>query len=100
MVKTVATIAFICAVAICGLIVATRPTVADGRVLAAELLGSFKPNDKRLVKIECDRRVPIGIRGAAFHCVHGYVDGTAVRFRYTMDRTGSMVGEPIRSTHP
>jgi hypothetical protein len=100
MVKSAATIAFICAVALGGLIVATRPTVADGRVLAAELLDSFKPKDKRLVKIECDRRIPIGIRGAAFHCVHGYVDGSTVRFQYTMDRAGSMVGEPLRSTHP
>jgi len=95
MVKTVATIGFISIVGLFGLIVAFVPTVADGRVVGADLLSTFKPTDKRLDKIECDRRIPIGIDGAAFRCVHTYTDGSAVEFRYTLDRSGALRGVPV-----
>jgi hypothetical protein len=84
-VKTVATIVFIAACAAAALYFAQRKTVLRGDVIEADLMKMLE--GRGITKLECDNRIPIGPRGATFHCrVEQQGGGSRVRFR--MDRAG------------
>jgi hypothetical protein len=93
MAKTVATIAFIAVVAIAGLVIGTRRTVADGRVFAADLAKA----NPAFEQIQCDREIPIDADGARFRCTFTSA-ASVVEIEYTMDRTGKTTDRQIRNT--
>jgi hypothetical protein len=99
-VKTVATVGFIGAVTIAGIVVALQPTVIDGRIMAADLLPQLRRSNARLAAIECDRRIPIGVDGARFQCTFTEDDGSSLRVEYTMDRTGALEPRLVDRTPP
>jgi len=98
MVKRVVTVGFIGAVAVAGIVVGTRSTVADGRVMAAEMLEQVRKTDRRVERIECDREIPIGTHGAKFRCRYFGDDGSTALVELTMGRTGSLAPRVIEQT--
>lgn len=97
--STLATLAFIGAAAGAGTYLAMRPTVADGRVIAADLMANSK--DGKLTEVDCDRDVPLGPRGAEFTCTVSAGDGSTAKLRMSLSRSGqySMV-KILDSTPP
>lgn len=85
-------IGFIAFVAVGALIAATRPTIARGDVLAADLLRS---NPGVLTALTCDPEVPIGVDGAEFWCDARFTRGGGRRLHFQMARTGAIkqIGE-------
>lgn len=83
-----------------GLVAATRPTIARGEVLAADLLSS---NPGVLSAMTCDPEVPIGIDGAEFWCDATFTQGGGRRLHFQMARYGviKQIGEdPRKGTGP
>ena len=97
--STLATLAFIGVAAGAGTYMAMRPTVADGRVIAADLMTNSK--DGKLTDVQCDREVPLGPRGAQFTCSVKGNDGSTATVQMNLDRAGqySMV-KILDSTPP
>jgi hypothetical protein len=105
---TVMSLVFIAVAAAAGVLVGTRPTVMDGRWMAAKLVGADGDGDTSggdgdgkdggdggagRFKLECQREIPIGVQGAKFACTAP----TGERLRYRMGRDGKVVqigGEP------
>jgi hypothetical protein len=87
-VRTGAALAFIAAVAALGIALARRPTVADGQVMAADLLDQLRPHG--VTAMTCDPRIPIDRRGAVFRCAATLDDGEIQHIEYTMDRGGQL----------
>ena len=86
MLRSFGVVVFITIVGATGVYLAQRPTVARGHVLAAELV---KGNP--LVKaLECDKEVPIGMTGGKFNCDAEFKNGDRTRFRFSIDRNGSI----------
>jgi len=83
--RTVALMAFVAAVFAAGVYCAVRPTVADGDVLAADLL---EANAKTIQELHCDKAVVVGVDGARFHCMATFKDKTSGGLDFTMDREG------------
>ncbi|MEO8548792.1 MAG: hypothetical protein ABI678_02420 [Kofleriaceae bacterium] len=83
--RTFAVIGFIVFVAAAALVAATRPTIARGEVLAADLLHS---NPGVLQAMRCDAEVPIGVDGADFWCDATFTHGGGRRLHFQMARTG------------
>lgn len=73
---------FIVAAAAIGIGVGLRPTVIDGRRIAAEIAEQVKG------EAECDREIPLGVTGAEFTCVISQ-GGAMQRIELTMDRNGN-----------
>ena len=84
--STLATLAFIGVAAGAGGYLAMRPTVVDGRVIAADLKASSK--DGKLTDIICDREVPVGPDGALFQCNVRATDGSTAKVQMSLDRAG------------
>lgn len=84
--STLATLAFIGAAGVAAGYLAMRPTVADGRVIAADLKASSK--EVMLTDVTCDREVPIGPRGADFQCSLKASDGSTAKVQMSMNRAG------------
>jgi uncharacterized protein DUF4333 len=89
--QTLLTLLFVAAVGAAGAYVATRPTVMDGNVLAADMQKQLE--GKGVKRVECDRSIPITKDGATFNCTNYGADGESAQIRYTMDRNGSYKGE-------
>lgn len=86
--KTLAVIAFIAGMAALGIHLARRPTIADGKVMEADLLDQLR--DHGVTGMRCDPKIPIGKRGAVFTCVATLRSGGSQTVEYRMDRTGAM----------
>lgn len=80
-------IGFIVFVGLGALLAATRPTIARGEVLAAQLL---QANPGVLEAMTCDPEVPIGVSGAEFWCDATFSHGGARRLHFQMARTGAI----------
>jgi len=100
MVKRVVTVGFIGVVAVAGIVVGTRSTVADGRVMAADMLEQARKTDRRVERIECDRAIPIGTQGAKFRCRYFGGEGSTALVEFTMDRAGSLAPRVVEQTGP
>ncbi|MBA3455201.1 MAG: DUF4333 domain-containing protein [Deltaproteobacteria bacterium] len=97
--STLATLAFIGAAGAAGTYLAMRPTVADGRVIAADLEASSK--EATLSGVTCDREIPIGVRGAEFECTVKVKDGSTAKVRMSVNRAGQyQVVKILDSTPP
>jgi hypothetical protein len=94
-VRTFAALVFIAGVATLAIFLAQRPTVADGRVIEADLLAQLR--DHGVVGLACDPRIPIGKRGAVFACTATLDDGAVQHVEYTMDRAGGLTARVTSS---
>jgi hypothetical protein len=94
--RSFAAIAFITAAAVVGLYVGMKKTVVDGRVLAANLMQTA--SKKGVTKIECEREIPIGQRGAVFKCHVAGNDGSTAHVEYTMNRAGALTAKILSSS--
>jgi hypothetical protein len=85
---------FIVAAAATGVFVGTRPTVMDGRWIAAKLT---KAGQEVPGTIECEREIRVGVAGAEFACVRTR-NGAREQVWYRMARDGKVelvrVGRP------
>ena len=77
---------FILVAAATGVFVGTRPTVMDGRWIAAKLA---KSAEGKGTAIECDREIRVGVTGAEFACVHSQL-GASQQVWYRMTRDGKL----------
>lgn len=73
---------FILAAAAIGIGVGLRPTLIDGRRIAAEIAKQVDG------EAECDREIRLGAAGAEFECVISQ-GGAMQRIELTMDRNGN-----------
>lgn len=89
-------VAFIAGIGAVAVVLGFRPTVADGRVIAADMLAQVA--DKGISAIDCDRDVPIGVAGAVFTCDVAGTDGSTAKVEYTMNREGSYAARVLDST--
>lgn len=89
--QTPLTLLFVAAVGGAGAYVATRPTLMDGNVLAADMQKQLEARGVK--RVECERAIPISKTGATFTCTNFRADGETEKIRYTMDRNGSYKGE-------
>jgi hypothetical protein len=76
---------FIAGAAAAGIFVGMRPTVIDGRRIAAEL----EEAEGRGVTFWCDREIRLGAGGAEFACTRSRFGGRE-RVRYRMTRDGEL----------
>ncbi len=90
--RTLAALAFIAGVAAVAVGLARTPTVADGRVIAAGLLEDVRKDG--VAEMECDRAIPIGVRGATFTCVARLADGATQVVDYTLKPDGQYEARP------
>lgn len=95
--RTLAALVFIAGVAAVAIGLARTPTVADGRVVAAELLEDVRKDG--VAAMECDRVIPIGVRGATFTCVATLADGATQVVDYTLKPDGDREAKPQPPTH-
>ena len=86
--RTLAAIAFIAAAAVLAIVLARTPTVADGRVIEADLLAQLREHG--VVGLACDPKIPIRRTGAAFSCRATLDDGSTQTIAYIMDRAGGL----------
>jgi hypothetical protein len=77
---------FVAVVAAVALYCAQRRTVARGDAIAAELV-EMNP---LLRAMDCDREVPIGMKGATFACKAHFKNGDSVEYTLAMDRAGQI----------
>jgi len=91
-VKTFAALVFIAGVAAAAIWVAQRPTIADGRVMEAEILPAF--HGQGVVGLVCDRAIPVGRQGARFGCTATLGRGETQRLACALDREGRFTCDP------
>jgi hypothetical protein len=84
---TLAVVVFIAGAAAAAVLLARHKTVADGRVIEADLLVELRPLG--VAGMTCDREIPIGLTGAVFSCVATLDNGATQTAAYTMDRAGN-----------
>ena len=89
---------FIVAAAATGVLVGTRPTVMDGRWIAAKLTQSAGEGAGNVdsAEIECDREISVGVAGAEFACSAS----TGARFRFRMSRDGKLEQIGVEHARP
>jgi hypothetical protein len=87
-----AALAFIAGVAAVAVGLMRMPTVADGRMIAAELLEDARKDG--VIAMECDRAIPIGVRGAAFTCLATLAAGATQVVDYTLKPDGQYEAKP------
>jgi hypothetical protein len=92
-VRTLAALVFIAGVAAVAIALARMPTVADGRVLEAELLALTR--EQGVVGMQCDRKVPIGLRGAQFSCTALLGAGATQELACAIDRDARLSWKPV-----
>jgi hypothetical protein len=90
--RSLGVIAFIAIVGATGIYFARRPTIANGDVVAADLLKT----SPQVRSLDCDKQIPIGRAGATFTCMVELENGQRGRLKIVMDRSGSItaVDEP------
>ena len=86
--RTLAVLMFIASAAGTAIWLARRPTVADGRVVAADLLAQLREHG--VTAMACDPAIPIGRQGAVFGCTATLASGELQQIEYAMDRAGSI----------
>lgn len=100
---TALALGFILAAAATGIFVGTRPTVMEGRWIAAKLTkaGGEGAEDGAGAgagvrpALECDREIRVGAAGAEFACTVS--SGARLRYRMTRDGKVDQIGvEPVR----
>jgi hypothetical protein len=79
-------VVFIAVAAVTGVFVGTRPTVMDGRWIAAKLM---KGGQEEGGTLECDREIRVGVAGAEFACVRTR-RGEPQQVWYRMSRDGKL----------
>jgi hypothetical protein len=92
-VKTFAVLVFIAGVAAVAIGLARAQTVADGRVLEAELLALTR--DQGVIGMTCDARVPIDRHGARFSCTAMLAGGATQLLACELDRRARMSWTPV-----
>lgn len=95
-----AVLAFIAGAAALAVQLMRTPTVADGRVIEADLLEQLKKLG--VATMSCDRQIPIGVAGATFTCVATLTSGATQTADFVMNRSGNytwkLVGETPAAT--
>jgi hypothetical protein len=95
--RTLAVLLFITGVAAAALALARTPTVADGRVMAADRLEEVRKDGA--VAMDCDEAIPIGRAGAVFTCIATLRDGATQLVEYTLRPEGGYEVKPQPPTH-
>jgi hypothetical protein len=93
--RSLAVLAFIAAVATGALYAAQRKTIARGSVLAADIVAA---NPTTLRAMQCEDGVEIGVNGATFSCHAEFKNGLVEELELTMDRAGMI--HPSTGTAP
>ena len=75
---------FIVVVGAAGAYFAQRPTVARGDAIAAQLVETSPLLDK----MECDKEIPIRVKGATFDCKAFFKNGDTAEYTLQIDRAG------------
>jgi len=88
---------FIAAMAAVAIALARMPTVADGRVIAADRLEEVRKDG--VVDMDCDAQIPINRAGAAFRCIATLTDGATQLVEYTLRADGQVVWKPSPPSH-
>jgi len=83
---------FIAGVAAVAIWLAHTPTIANGRVLEAEILPAFR--GQGVVGLDCDRAIPVGRDGARFGCMASLGGGASQRLTCTLERDGRFACKP------
>jgi hypothetical protein len=94
--RTLALLVFIGGVAAIAILLARQPTVADGRVMEADLLEQLRKHG--VTGMACDHKIPIGRGGAVFTCLATLDSGATQTVEYTMDRAGGLSASVKSST--
>jgi len=94
--RTLALLVFIGGAAAVAIFLARQPTVADGRVMEADLLEQLRQHG--VTGMDCDRTIPIGRGGAVFTCMATLDSGATQTVEYTMDRAGGLSASLKSST--
>ncbi len=94
--RTLAVLLFIAAAAVAAVQLGRTRTVADGRVIEADLVGLLR--SRGVAAMSCDRDIPIGVDGAAFTCMATLANGATETAEYRMDRAGNFRWKLIRAT--
>jgi hypothetical protein len=81
-------------VGLVAVVVGTRSTVIDGRVMAGRLFEQLKAQEPGYEAVDCDDEIPIGHHGARFSCTL-HANGEAMDVEYEMSRDGSMLATPL-----
>ena len=89
---TLGVLAFIAGVAAVAVGLARTPTVADGRVLAADLREEVRKDG--VTEMECDPVIPIGVRGATFTCIATLQDGATQVVDWALKPDGQPEAKP------
>ena|SRR5262249_12847423 len=95
--RTLAALLFIAGTAGVAIALARTPTVADGRVIAADLLEEVRKDG--VVGMDCDAAIPIGALGASFECIATLGDGATQLVEYTLKPDGQRAWKPQPPTH-
>lgn len=96
--RTLGVVLFIVAAAVVAVGLGRARTVADGRVMAADLLAQLRVHG--VAAMACDREIPIDRAGAVFTCVATLVNGATQTAEYTMDRAGGLTAKLTAQTEP
>ncbi len=90
--RTLAALAFIAGAAVLAVVLIRMPTVADGRVVAADRLAESRKDG--VTAMACDPHIPIGLTGAAFTCLATLADGATQVVEYTLRPDGDLEVKP------
>jgi hypothetical protein len=97
-VRTLAWLAFVGGVAALAAYTWHKPTIARGRIVAADLLEQNRKHGWR--ELACDDEIPIGVDGARFHCNLVVTDGDRMRLAVWLQRDGSVLFDVISTDAP
>lgn len=93
-----AVLVFIAGAAGLAVLLFRSPTVADGRVIEADLLEELRKVG--VASMSCDRHIPVGIEGAKFRCVATLKDGGTQTADFVMHRGGNYTWSLVSQTGP
>jgi hypothetical protein len=94
--RTLAVLLFIAGAAAAAVQLGRMRTIADGRVVGADLLDLLRA--RGVAAMSCDRDIPIGVDGAAFICVATLGNGATQTAAYQMDRAGNFRWKLLHTT--
>lgn len=97
--RTLAALLFIAGTAAVAVSLARTPTIADGRVVAADRLEDARAQGIPVSGMECDPHIPIGRRGAAFTCIATLASGATQVVEYTLSADGQYAPRPGAVNH-
>jgi hypothetical protein len=90
--KTLAALLFIAGMAALAIQLARLPTVADGRVVAADRLEEFRKDG--VTGLDCDAAIPIRRDGASFTCVAVLGNGATQVVDFLLKPDGTVAWKP------